>query len=134
MKPAVVLGLALLALAVLVLPAPSQGGSSYENVVKELIATLNMLTDVLGTVKDEPTARAAVPEVKKVMGRFDEINKKAKALPQPEKEEKDRITKLYRPKLQEAVRKEKAEAARVKSIPGGKELVELTKPSEGKTK
>jgi len=133
MRPAVLLGFVLLLLGAGVLPAQG-GGSPYENVLKELLVALDMLSGVLGTVTDEPSAKAAAPEVKKVVGRINEIEKKAKALPQPEKEEKDRIVKLYRPKLEEAIKKQRAESARVKAIPGGSELVQLIKPSEGKEK
>jgi hypothetical protein len=134
MRLAVVFGVVLLTLCALLLPAQSGGGSAYESVLKELITALDMLSDVLVTVKDESSAKAAGPEVKKAVGRLDEVGKKAKALPQPEKGEKERITKTYRPKLEEAIKKLLTEEARVKAVPGGSELVKQIKAPEGKQK
>jgi len=134
MRRAVVLGTGFVAICAVLLPAQEDGKTTHESVLKELISVLDKLTGVLGTVKDEPSAKAAVPEVKKVLGRLEEVNKKAKALPQPDKEEKDRIAKLYRPKLEEAIKKQREEVTRVKAIPGGSELVQLIKPPERKSK
>jgi len=134
MRAAVLLGVGLLALCAVILPAQGRGGSPYENVLKDLIAAMDKLSDVLSTVKNEPSAKVAVPEVKKTLGQLDEVRKKAKALPQPEKEEKDRIAKIYRPKLDESIKKLLGQVARVKAIPGGSELVKDIKATETKQK
>jgi len=134
MRLAALFGTGLLAFAALTVSAQESGPSPYEGVLKELLANLGRLTDVLTTVKDEPSVQAAVPEVKKVVVQLGELRNKAKALPQPDKAEKERITRIYRPKLEEAIHKQLAEVARVKTIPGGSDLVKLMKPPEEKTK
>jgi hypothetical protein len=135
MRLAFLPGTVLLGLCVLALPAQdSEKTSPYEKILKEFIVSLDSLTGVLGAVKDEESAKAAVPEVKKLAARLGELSKKGKALRMPDKAEKERITKLYREKLETAVKKEIAEIARVKAIPGGSELVQLVKPPEEKTK
>ena len=116
------------------LTAQNNGASPYETVLKELVAALDGVTKVLAGVRTEANARDAVPEVKKAVSRLKEVQKKAAALPQPEKAEKDRVSKLYRPKLQESISKLTTEIARVKAIPGGSELAELIKPAQTKPK
>ncbi len=126
-RTAVLLG-GLLLLPVVSLPAQTAGNSPYENVLKELVSALDGVTKVLTSVKTETDARAAVPEFKKAVSRLKEIQKQAEALPQPEKAEKDRVTRLYRSKLQDSINQLSSEVARVKAIPGGSELTALLKP------
>jgi hypothetical protein len=121
-------------MAVAALPAQTGGTSPYESVLKDLVAALDGLTKILLGVRDETGAKAAMPEVKKAVGRLTEVQKKAEALPQPDKAEKDRVTKLYRSKLQDSINKLTTEIARVKAIPGGSELAALIKPAQTKAK
>ena len=132
--PAVLLGAVLLLLRVAALPAQTGGTSPYESVLKDLVAALDGLTKILVSVRDESAAKAAVPEVKKAVARLTDVQKKAEALPQPDKAEKDRVTRLYRSKLQESINKLTTEIARVKAIPGGSELAALIKPAQTKPK
>jgi hypothetical protein len=135
MRLAALSGAVLLGLCILAVPAQESGKESpYETMLKEFIASIDSLTGVLGAVKDEPSATAAVPDVKKIAARLSELRDKAKAMRQLDKAERERIRKLYREKLETAVKKEMAEAARVKSIPGGSDLVQLIKPPEDKSK
>jgi hypothetical protein len=123
MRPAVGVGSALLALGGMVVLGQGGGGSPYESVIKEMIVALDTLTGVLGTIKDEPSAKAARPELKKAAGQLDEVRKKAEGLKPPDKAEKDRVARDYKAKLDTSIRKLLAEEARVKGIPGGAEAV-----------
>jgi hypothetical protein len=133
-KAFLVLGGLLLLLVTATLPAQTAGSSPYENVLKELVSALDGVTKVLTSVKTESDARAAVPEFKKAVSRLTDIQKQAEALPQPEKAEKDRVTRLYRSKLQDSINKLSSEVARVKAIPGGSDLAALLKPAQTKLK
>jgi hypothetical protein len=84
---------------------------------------MERMTTSLGTIKDEETAKAARPELRKAAEHFVTIRKKADILKPPTKEEKDRLEKEFRPKLDEATKKLLAEIGRVEPVPGGKEAL-----------
>jgi hypothetical protein len=133
MRPPVLVGIAILGLGGMI--ALGQGGgtaSPYESVLKEMVAALDMLSDTLGTIKDEPSAKAAKPELKKAVSRLEGARKKAQDLKQPDKAEKDRIAKEYKEKLDASIKKLFAEMARVKSVPGGDEAVKEIYGTEDK--
>ena len=120
--------------AVLALPARGGDAASFEAVLKDMIGTLDKLTATLTAVKDEASAKAARPELQKNTGHFAAIRKKAETLRPPNKEEKEKLEKEYRPKLVESHKKLLGEMVRVSSVPGGKEVLkelsELLNPSK----
>jgi hypothetical protein len=137
MRPSAVAGVAILVLGgtvMLVLGQGTPGASPHEGVVKEMLTALDALTDVLGSIKDEPTAKAARADVKKAAGRLEDVKKKAQQLKQPEKAEKDRIAKEYKGKLEGSIKKLLAEVARVKAVPGGDDAVKDIYGGEEKKK
>lgn len=99
-------------------PAGEKAGK-LEDVVKDMLGTLDKLTTTLAGVKDEASAKAAKPELKSTASRFVEIRKKAADLKPPTKEEKERLEKEYKGKLEMAQKKLLAEIGRVKTVPGG---------------
>lgn len=99
-------------------------GSAFEEVVKEMLASMEKLTAVLETIKDEETAKAARPELRQAAGRWQELRKKADNLKPPSKEEKDRLEKEYKEKMQVALRKFLGHSKRVENVPGGKEALQ----------
>jgi hypothetical protein len=133
MRPAVFVGTTLLVFSGWAVLAQG-GGSPYESVVKDMISALDVLSETLGTIKDEPSAKTARPEVKKAADRLDEVRKKAQGLQQPDKAEKDRITREYKVKLETSLKKVLAEVARVKGVPGGEEAVKEIYGSESRKK
>ena len=112
----------------------ARGGdtAAFEDVLKDMISTMDKLTATLTAVKDEATAKAAHPELQKNTAHFAAIRKKAENLRPPNKEEKEKLDKEYRPKLVESHKKLLGEMARVSRVPGGKEtlkeLSELLNP------
>lgn len=99
-----------------------------EDVIKQMLSTMDGLTKVLTKIEDEETAQAAHPELKKSAEEWLAIRKKAEKTPPPTKEEKEKLTKEYRGKLEEAQKKLFAEISRVQAIKGGKEaLAEVSK-------
>ncbi len=116
--------LATIGLGVLLASAPvqAQTGSEvkFEDVVKEMLGLMDELTKSLASIKDEETAKAARPELQKAATRFVELRKKSETRKPPSREEKDRLEKEYREKLQVAQKKLNAEVRRVEDVPGGR--------------
>jgi hypothetical protein len=110
--------------------ATGQGGekeSPLAQVVKEMLATMEKMTTSLSTVKDEATAEAARPDLRKAAASWLEVKHKAKNVKPPTQEEKDRLQREFRDKIQAAHKKLFGEIARVKGVPGGpKALAEIS--------
>src|SRR4051794_41040338 len=98
MKLAAWLGVSLLEFSAIALLAQA-GDLRHEDVVKGMLTALGDIHQVLVGIKDEPTAAAGKPELKKHGDRMADLRKKAAELPQPTKEEKDRLERAYRDKL-----------------------------------
>jgi hypothetical protein len=116
---------------------PARGGekTQFEDIIKKMLETMGSLTTTLTTIRDEETAKTSQPDLRKAAEKWDVIKKKAKNLPPPSKEEKDRLTKEYRPKLEEAQKKLFAQVARVSAIPGGRQaLLEISSVLDKKDK
>jgi hypothetical protein len=145
MRTAIVCVTAILALGLLQsdLPGRTQEkgktASPHEEVVKEMLATLEGVVKVLGTILDEPSANAARPELKKAALKLQELRKRAADLKQPTREEKRRLEKAYQGKLDEVLRQLRSETVRVRGVPGGAEAVQeiavaASKDGKGKDK
>jgi hypothetical protein len=104
-------------------PAGQETKASLEDVLKDMVATMERMTSSLAGIKDEETAKAARPELSKAADHFVSIRKKAETLKPPTKEEKDRLEKEFRPKLVDATKKLFGEIGRVGKVPGGKEVL-----------
>jgi hypothetical protein len=122
MKPVPFIGVVLL-VAVGFVGAPA-GDGSYENIVKDMLGTLEQITKVLGTIDNQGSADAARPELKKAATKMLDLRKQADEAKQPNKEEKDRLAKEYGPKMAEAVKKLQMQSARVQGIAGGPAALE----------
>ncbi len=96
--------------------------SSYSAVYKEQIQAMQDLTEQLSTVQDEATMKAAAAELKKRFHLFEQVAKKAQALPQPSAEIKRQIEEELHP--QQAVDHYQKEVRRILGLPGGKDFLE----------
>ena len=94
-----------------------------ETLVQETLATLDRITGVLSTIRDEDSAKAAKPELKKVAAEFLALRKKAAQAEPPTKEQKDQLAKKYKAKLEESVKKLLAQVTRVQGVAGGKDAL-----------
>jgi hypothetical protein len=92
----------------------------HEAVIKELLASVDKIAEVLGTVKDEESAKSAVPVLRKRAKEWDVIRKKAEAQPPPSAEERDKLTKKLLPDVEATRKKLFAQVGRVKQLPGGR--------------
>ena len=98
-------------------------GSPYEQAVKKMLGSLDKITSALKTIESEDTAKSAGPDLRKAADTWVEARAKAAKLPPPERDEKERLAKLYKPKMDEALKKMFTEIQRVNGIPGGKEAL-----------
>ena len=98
-------------------------GSPYEQALQQGVDGLEKIATTLKTIVDEESAGAAKPALRKSADAFVEAKAKAAKLQPPEKEEKARLEKQFKPKFDEAIKKLNSEIRRVESIPGGKEAL-----------
>lgn len=118
-----------------VLPAARGGGKAFDDIVKQMLDTMDSLTQTLTTIQDEETAKAAQPDLRKTAAKWQLIKQKAEGLPPPTREEKDRLAKQYKVKLEEAQKKLFGEVGRVSAVPGGRQaLLEISGVLEKKSK
>jgi hypothetical protein len=107
----------------LMVPAAQENPPSFEDVLRGMLGALGELTQTLSEVKDEESAKTAVPALKKGAAKFSDLRKKAETMKPPSPEEKDKLEKEYRPKIFEAHKKLLTEIGRVRSVPGGREAL-----------
>jgi hypothetical protein len=131
-----ILSVAVLLSLLMGLSASRGGGkSAFDEIVQQMIDTIDSLTTTLATVQNEETAKEAQPSLRKSAAKWQIIYKKAKDLPPPSREEKDRVAKQFKMKLEESQKKLFAEVARVRTVPGGPQaLLEISGVLEKKKK
>lgn len=103
-------------------------GSPHEQTLQQMIGSLDKIVGKLKTITDEPSADASKDDLRAAAKSFVEARTKAAKLPQPEKDEKRRLEKVYKPKLDEVLKKMNGEMRRVEAIPGGKEALKEIAP------
>ena len=116
------LGSVALLLAGMSFAAASQT-SPYEETLKQAIESFEKIGATLRKIDDEASAAAAKPELRKSAEAFLAARAKAAKMQPPEKAEKVRLEKQYKPKLEEAMKKMFTEVRRVELIDGGKEAL-----------
>jgi hypothetical protein len=109
--------------------------SPFEEVVKQMLETLDSVSATLATIHDEATAKAAEANLRKAAGKWHLVKEKSEKLPPPAKEEKERVAKEYKTKLEQAQKKLLGEVARVSAVPGGRAaLLEIRDVLDKKSK
>jgi hypothetical protein len=98
-------------------------GTPHEKIMVQMIGNLDEIAKSLKTIIDEDSAEASKAELRKSAKSWIEARTRAAKLQPPEKTEKVRLEKLYKPKLEESLRKMFMEVRRVENIPGGKEAL-----------
>lgn len=112
-------GIILVALGI----AAAGEGSPHEQVIQKTLGTLDAIAAELTKIVDEESAVAAKPELRKAATTWAEIQARAKKLQPPDKDEKARLEKLYKPKIDETLKKLLIQKVRVEVIPGGKDAL-----------
>lgn len=113
------IGIVLAAVAIL----GAGAGSPYEKAMQKMIDSTDSIGTTLKTVIDEDSAAAAKQPLRAAAKNWIEARAKASKLAPPERDEKTRLEKLYKPKLEESLKKMFTEIRRVENIPGGKEAL-----------
>ncbi|MBL8793538.1 MAG: hypothetical protein JNM56_06520 [Planctomycetia bacterium] len=97
---------------------------THEVLLKEMVGNLKEATNVLKGVKDEETAKAATPKVKKIAESMKETAKKLEKLGKPTKEQEAELEKKYKEDLGKLLKEFTGELLRVgKDVKGGEELL-----------
>lgn len=94
--------------------------ASHEEAVKQVLAVQDKITTALSKITSQETADAARPELQKSAKEFVALRAKIEKLPPPAPEEKSRLEKEYKGKLEAAQKKLFGEVIRVQNIPGGR--------------
>lgn len=92
--------------------------SRHEQAVKQTRELLEQIYKTLSSINDRDAAEAARPELRKAALAWDELRKKVKELPPPERAEKDQIARKYKEELRKAAAQLQGQVRRVQSIPG----------------
>jgi acetoin utilization deacetylase AcuC-like enzyme len=77
-------------------------GDTPESVTKKMISKMQAMADVLKTVKDEPSAKAAAPKIKALSADLKEIQKKMEAM-KPSEAEQKRLAEAHMKPMMEAM-------------------------------
>ena len=95
-----------------------------ESMVKQTIAALDETAQVMATVKDEESAKAAVPRLKALAERRRKIEEKMTAVKTPPPAEQAELQKKYAQPLSAATTRLMQEAMRVSNVPGGRAAID----------
>jgi hypothetical protein len=90
-----------------------------DSMVKQTIEALDETAQTMATVKDETSARAAVPRLQALAKRRKAIEEKTAAVKTPSPAEQAELQKKYAVRLTGATTLLMTEALRVSTVPGG---------------
>jgi hypothetical protein len=90
-----------------------------DSMVKQTIEALDETAQTMATVKDESSARAAVPRLQALARRRKAIEEKTAAVKTPSPAEQAELQKKYAVRLTGATTLLMTEALRVSTVPGG---------------
>jgi hypothetical protein len=97
---------------------------SYGSIIKELSETMKDLAATLKTVKDSDTAKAAMPKLKTINAKGNDLSARMQKLGKPTKEEEALLQKFIDESMATGKDIEK-EATRLKSVKGAEEVIKL---------
>lgn len=101
--------------------------SRYLELEREHIEALKELTEILSTVKDEPSMSAALAELKIRNQRIERIANKFRALPKPAPEILQEIDDALGPQIRQANSRYVEEGARISRLAGGEKFLKQLK-------
>ncbi len=111
--------LALLVVLLLVVGSARAQEPNHAEVVTKVLDVLERLSKSLATITTQETADAAKVELGKLANEWTATREQAEKLPPPSREDKDRLEKEFKSKLDSAQKKLFGEVVRVQVIPGG---------------
>ena len=97
---------------------------THQNLIEEMIASFNKLSDVLVTIKDKKSADVAKSKVETIGKLMADLKKRADILGEPKGEQKEELEKRFKQKMEDAAKRMTCELIRIaKNIDGGQEIV-----------
>jgi hypothetical protein len=103
------------------------GANDPDTMMKKTIGQVNAIAETLADIKDEASAKAALPKLQKIAEASQEMKKKLEGV-KATKEQEEALKKKYEKDMQQAVGKLMKESMRVAAVPGGAAaLAELQK-------
>ena len=121
-------------LALLFVACSKGGGNSPDGIMQDTLGLMNDMTATLATIKDEASAKAAIPKLQDLANKGEEIKKRAEAMKTANKLSKDdeeALKKKYEPQLKEATEKLMKETFRVATVPGAADAMKAMQPKKG---
>lgn len=112
-----------IAVFILIGLAAAGGEPTHDDVIKRMLATLDKITTTLASINNQESADAAKPELHKSGKEWLAVRAQAEKLPPPSRQQKHRLEKEFKGKLEAAQKKLAGEVIRVKNIPGGSEAL-----------
>lgn len=97
--------------------------ATYTAAFKEQLQAQQELIEVLATVKDAESMKAAKPALNKRFADFERIRKKFQALPKPSEEIKTKLQDELGDEVRQTLNNLVREAKRIEELPGGKEFI-----------
>ena len=97
--------------------AAAVGGRSHEDVMDDMLATMDEISDVLAKVTDEASAKAAKPKLETLTARMQAIQKEANAMGKPDAATEEALQKKYEARLQQVMGRFMKEMMRVSQDP-----------------
>ena len=111
--------------ALLLCGTASFAADTFESVLKEMSATMKELLTTLKSVKDADTAKAAVPKLKKVNEKGEDVAKRLTKLGKPTKAEDEALLKKFIDESQAFGKDLETEMKRIKDVKGAEEVIKL---------
>lgn len=108
---------------ILLVAGRSAAQDTHDALLKEMLGNLKEAIGLLKGVKDEETAKAASPKVKKIAETMKETAKKLEKIGKPTKEQEADLEKKYKEDLTKSLNDFRTELLRVKDVKGGEELL-----------
>jgi hypothetical protein len=102
MRQAILLGAALVLAYPVIAKADDANYAKHEAIANDLVKTINDLADVMESVKDKDTAKAAAIKINKICDRMSDVGKQIEKLPKLSKEEDDKLKAKLEPQLKKA--------------------------------
>jgi hypothetical protein len=96
--------------------------------VKQTVAVMDETAQVMATVKDEASARAAVPRLQALARRRKIIEEKITTVKTPAQADQIELQKRYAARLSEVTARLMQEAVRVSAVPGGTVALDAMDP------
>lgn len=99
-----------------------------ESLVKQTVAVMDETAQAMATIKDEASAKAAVPRLQALARRRKLIEEKITTVKTPPQAEQIELQKKYAARLSEVTAQLMQESVRVSAVPGGTDALDAMDP------